>query len=77
MWLGLAWGFVGQPRLGVSVFCDGESLDQVPAVTLMALLNGGLIIFIFKDCSNGCSPPFAGSEVAETFRVRHLRKLLS
>lgn len=49
-------------------------------MTHPTLLNGGLIIFIFKDCSNGCAAPFAGergSEVAETFRVRRLRDWLS
>lgn len=74
VWLELALP-VGQSRPGFSVFCDGKPLDQVPALAYLALLNGGLI-FLFKDCSNGCSAPFAGErgleEVAETFRVRHL-----
>lgn len=75
LWLELARP-AGQSRLVVSFFCDGKSLDQVPAQTHLAFLNGGLILFIFQDCSNGCSAPAAGErgseEVAETFRVRHL-----
>lgn len=56
---------VGRSRFGFSVFCDGKSLDQVPALTHLALLNGGLIIFIFKDCNNGCSASYDEEEELE------------
>lgn len=46
IWLELTRG-VGRFRLGFSVSCDGKSLDEVSAMTLLTLLNGGLIIFIF------------------------------
>lgn len=35
-------------QAGVSFFCDGKSLDQVPALTHLAFLNGGSIVFIFR-----------------------------